>query len=158
MADNATQTIWWQRLTAPGGRQLPLSVQERLRWYTNQVRRQRTGNYTLEGVTVVIAAGIPAAVALGAPATLIAVLGALIAVLAGLRQLIRPGENWIRSSATLVALQREAVLWSAGSTPYDGDLADTLLVENVENLVAAETSQWAEQRTARRAEPEQAVS
>jgi hypothetical protein len=158
MADSATRTIWWQRLTVPDGRQLPLSVQERLRWCTNQVRRQRTGNYTLEGVTVVIAAGIPAAVALGAPATVIAVLGAMIAILAGLRQLIRPGENWIRSSATLVALQREAVLWSAGVPPYDGELSDTLLVENVENLVAAETSQWAEQRTARRAEPEQAVS
>jgi len=158
MADSTTRTIWWQRLTAPGGGQLPLSVQERLRWYSNQVRRQRIGNYTLEGVTVVIAAGIPAAVALGAPATVTAVLGATVAILAGLRQLIRPGENWIRSSATLVALQREAVLWSAGASPYDSDLADTLLVENFENLVAAETSQWAEQRTARRGEPEKAVS
>jgi hypothetical protein len=146
MADN----VWWQRLTAPGGGQLPLSVQERLRWSANQVRRQRIANYVLEAVTVVVAAGIPAAVALGTPATVVALLGALVAILAGLRQLLRPGENWIRTSVTLVALQREAVLWSAGAPPYDDDPAGTLLVENVENLVAAETSQWAEQRTARR--------
>jgi hypothetical protein len=154
MTEGTAQTIWWQRLTAPGGTALPLSVQERLRWYSAQVRRQRIGNYTLEGVTVALAAGIPAAVALGAPGAVTAVLGALVAVLAGLRQLIRPGENWIRSSATLVALQREAVVWSAGAAPYDGERPDVLLVENVENLVAAETAQWAEQRTTRR-EPEQ---
>ncbi|BCJ73063.1 hypothetical protein CS0771_26070 [Catellatospora sp. IY07-71] len=151
----AEQPVWWQRLTSPGGAPLPLSVHERLGWYERQVRRQRIANYTLEGVTVVVAASIPAAVALGAPAAVTAVLGALVAVLAGLRQLVRPGESWIRFSATLVALQRETVMWSAGAAPYDADRAETILVENVESLVASETSQWAEQRTVRRAEPEQ---
>lgn len=159
MADGAAQSVWWQRLTGPGGGQLPLSVQERLRWYETQVRRQRIANYTLEAATVLIAASIPAAAALGAPVTVTAVLGALVAVLAGLRQLVRPGESWLRASATLVALQREAVVWSAGGAPYDGERPDTILVETVENLVAAETSQWAEQRSPRHAEPaQQAVS
>ncbi len=151
----AEQPVWWQRLTSPGGTPLPLSVQERLGWYSRQVTRQRIMNYTLEGVTVVVAASIPAAAALGAPTSVTAVLGALVAVLAGLRQLVRPGESWIRASATLVAMQREAVVWSAGAAPYDAERAETILVENVESLVAAETSQWAEQRAVRRSEPEQ---
>lgn len=155
MADGTAQSIWWQRLTSPGGAQLPMSVQERLLWYSKQVSRQRITNYLLEGVTVVIAASIPAAAALGASTAVTAVLGAAVAVLAGLRQLVRPGESWVRASATLVAMQREAVVWSAGAVPYDGERADTLLVENVESLVAAETSQWAEQRSVRRSEPEQ---
>ncbi|GHJ49581.1 hypothetical protein Cs7R123_69230 [Catellatospora sp. TT07R-123] len=151
MADGTAGTHWWQRLTSPGGGTLPLSVTERLSWYERQVRKQRRGNHTLEATTVVLAAGIPAAAALGAPAAVTAVLGALVAVLAGLRQLLRPGENWIRSSGTLVALQREAVLWSAGRAPYDGDKPDAALVENVEALVADEAMRWADQRSARRA-------
>ncbi|MBV1851571.1 DUF4231 domain-containing protein [Catellatospora tritici] len=151
MADGTAHRHWWQQLTSPGGSSLPLSVTERLSWYQRQVSKQRRGNYLLEGTTVVLAAGIPAAAALGAATTVTAVLGALVAILAGLRQLLRPGENWIRSSGTLIALQREAVLWSAGNAPYDGNRPDAALVENVEALVADEAMRWADQRSARRA-------
>ncbi|MDI1465004.1 DUF4231 domain-containing protein [Catellatospora sp. KI3] len=160
MADGTAHKHWWQQLTSPSGSSLPLSVIERVSWYEHQVKKQRRGNHALEATTVVLAAGIPAAAALGAPTAVTAVLGALVAILAGLRQLLRPGENWIRSSGTLIALQRETVLWSAGNAPYDGQRPDAALVENVEALVADEAMRWADQRSARRtnadAEPQSA--
>lgn len=148
MADAAT-TYWWQRLTDGDGRPLPTSVGERLAWYQRQVRRHRTGNYLLETAIVVVAAAIPAAAGLGASVALTGVLGAVVTALAGLRQLIRPGENWIRFSGTLVAMQREAVVWSAGGSPYDRARPDVLLVENVEHLVAQEAARWTDQRAPR---------
>jgi hypothetical protein len=140
---------WWQRLQSPTGQPLPFSVAERLDWYARQARRQRIGNYVLETATIVLAASIPAAATLGPPAAVTGILGAGVAVLTGLRQLVRAGENWIRFSGALVALQREAALWSAGRKPYDGADADQLLVEQAEGLVVQEAARWAEQRSPR---------
>jgi hypothetical protein len=134
---------WWQHLRGPGDRALPGSVVERMRFYARQMRRQRQANYVLEGAAVIIAAGIPAVAALGAPVAATGVLGAIVAILAGLRQLTRPAENWIRTSGAMISIQREAVLWSAGADPYRGPDADVVLVERVEDLVAQETAGWA---------------
>ena len=143
MTQPTSNEPWWRHLRNPEDRALPGSVVERMRFYATQMRRQRVTNYALEGSAVVIAAAIPAAAALGAPVALTGVLGAIVAILAGLRQLARPGENWIRTSGAMVAIQREAVLWSAGADPYAGPDADVVLVRRVEDLVGQETSGWA---------------
>src|SRR5262249_48783572 len=143
MTQPTSNEPWWRHLHNPEDRALPGSVVERMRFYAIQMRRQRVANYTLEGSAVVIAAAIPAAAALGAPVALAGVLGAIVAVLAGLRQLARPGENWIRTGGAMVSIQREAVLWSVGADPYAGRDADILLVRRVEDMVVQETSSWA---------------
>ena len=62
----------------------------------------------------------------------------------GLRQLYRWGENWIRSSQTLVGLQAEIIKWSVGAPPYQsGSDAAAELVTRLESIVAVETSSWA---------------
>lgn len=142
-----TAQPWWRNLHNPADRALPGSVVERMQFYANQMRRQRQANYVLEGLAVAVAAAIPAVAALGAPVGVAAVLGAIVAIVGGLRQVTRPGENWIRTSGTMVAVQREAVLWSAGASPYDEADADVRLVERVEELVARETAGWAELRS-----------
>jgi hypothetical protein len=143
MTEQGRGEPWWRHLRNPGDRALPGSVVERMRFYGRQMRQQRQANYALEGSAVIIAAGIPAAAALGASVALMGVLGAIVAILAGLRQLLRPGENWIRTSGAMVAIQREAVLWSAGADPYAGPDADVVLVSRVEDLVGQETAGWA---------------
>jgi hypothetical protein len=135
--------LWWQHLRGPGDRPLPGSVIERMRFYARQMRNQRQANYVLEGAAVVLAAAIPAIAALGAPVAAAGILGAIVAILAGLRQLVRPAENWIRTSGAMVSIQRETVLWSVGADPYRGPDADVVLVERVEDLVAQETAGWA---------------
>jgi hypothetical protein len=146
---DASHGFWWQELKGVGATPLPFSVGERIAWYENQVRYHRTTNFILETVTIVVAAAIPAVTTVGAPVAVAGVLGAAVTILAGLRQHMRPGENRIRFSGTLVALQREAVLWSAGREPYNSDHADAVLIERVENLVAQETTQWADQHALR---------
>jgi hypothetical protein len=144
---DAVTAIWWERLQGrTTGDALPPSVAERMRWFSRQVRRSRILNYGLEIIIIVLAASIPAATTLGASAVVAGVLGAVVTALAGLRQILRSQENWIRCSGTLIAMQREVVLWSSGNPPYDGEDSTQALVANVEALVAQDTAQWTQQR------------
>jgi hypothetical protein len=144
---DAVTADWWGRLEGKTtGDALPPSVAERMQWFSRQMRRSRILNYSLEIIIIVLAASIPAATTLGASAVFAGVLGAVVTALAGLRQILRSQENWIRCSGTLIALQREVVLWSSGNPPYDGDDATRTLVANVEALVAQDTAQWTQQR------------
>jgi hypothetical protein len=133
---------WWEQLAGADGQPLPASVRTRLDWYERQVRRDRRRYYLLEVAVVVISASIPAAAATGASVGATGVLGAVLTVVVGLRQLFRLGENWIRFSSFLVGLQREVVVWSVGAKPYDDPGASALLTTRVESLVADETAQW----------------
>ncbi|WP_318295506.1 DUF4231 domain-containing protein [Streptomyces griseoaurantiacus] len=92
--------------------------------------------------------GDPATAALGAPAAVPAVLGIVVTVLTGLRQVLRPQEGWVRVGTTSLALEREVVRWSAGTSPYDGEDADLTLVRTVEDLVAQEAGRGASRRSA----------
>jgi hypothetical protein len=146
---STVDTYWWEQLANRDGEPVPASVKERIGWYERQVRRHRRGNYLIEATTIVLAAAIPVAAATGAGVAVAAVLGAAVTILAGLRQLVRAGENWIRSSRTLLALQREVVLWGSGAAAYAGEHPNAILAENVENLVALETTHWGDQRSVR---------
>jgi hypothetical protein len=138
---------WWQHL-GPEGRPLPPSVNERLRWYEKVVRKSRIGYFVFEIITIVIAAAIPAAAAMGASTATTGILGALVTVMVGFRQLWRWGEDWIRFSGSLVALQREVVAWSVGAEPYNEPRrADALLSTRVESLVETETTRWSALRS-----------
>ncbi len=149
MARAATRQFWWQELERSGPGPLPASVRERIAWYEGRVRYHRRANAVVETVTVMLAASIPAATSVGASVAVAGVLGAVVTALAGVRQLMRAGENWIRLSATLVALQREVVLWSASIGRYNGRDADAALVKTIENIVIQETGRWADQHNLR---------
>jgi hypothetical protein len=140
--------IWWRRLTRPSGAQPPPSVVQRLGWYAGRVRNGRLATYALEGSIIVVSAAIPATVAAGGSAGVAGVLGAIVTALVGVRQLMRLNATWSRVSATLVAMQRELVLWSVAAAPYDVDdtAAGVALTTAIEGLVVAETTQWTELR------------
>jgi hypothetical protein len=124
-------------------------VRERIAWYERHVRRQRIGFYLSEILIVLISASIPASAAAGASAAVTGVLGALVVVAAGMRQLFRWGENWIRAGGSLRALQAEVVRWSHGVGPYrDRTDATARLAEETEAIVLAETGDWANARRA----------
>lgn len=138
---------WWAGLRGPDGGDIPPSVVQRLTWYEGRVRKTRRGYQALDVLVVVCSAAIPAAAAAGASATVAGVLGALVVVVAGMRQIFRWGENWIRASGVVVALQGEVVSWSRGVAPYDDPAnADTELAIRAETLVQSETAQWTDLR------------
>ncbi|MFL5515318.1 MAG: DUF4231 domain-containing protein, partial [Gemmatimonadales bacterium] len=103
--------------------------------------------YLSEALLLLLSASIPACAAAGASVTVTGVLGALVVVSAGLRQLFRWGENWVRASSVLMALQGELVNWSCGSSPYDGADSLAVLASRTEELVRSEAGEWAETRS-----------
>lgn len=121
---------------------------ERLTWYENRVRNGRRSNYGLEGAIIVVSAAVPATAAAGGSIGLAGILGAVVTALVGVRQLVRFNTTWSRVAATVVAMQREVVLWSVSAAPYDtGDTqAAERLATAIEALVVAETTQWTDQR------------
>lgn len=69
-------------------------------------------------------------------------LGAGVAAAVGLRQLFRWGENWIRTSASMMALRRQLIVWSMG-----GPDAGQLLAGRVEELTLSDTATWPAMRS-----------
>lgn len=144
-----TAVFWWAGLRGPEGSELPAAVHERVSWYEKQVRRQRIGFYASEILIVLLSAAIPASAAVGASTAVLGVLGALVVVAAGMRQLFRWGENWIRASGSLSTLHGEVVRWSHSAAPYqDPADAGAVLAARIEAIVLAETSDWATTRRA----------
>jgi hypothetical protein len=118
-------------------------VSKRIGWYEQNAPYQRKMYYAAEIAVILLSMAIPAATALGAGSDTAAVLGSLVVVVGGLRHLYRWGENWIRSSKTLIDLQAEVTKWSEGIPPYENTPANSELVGRVEAIVAGETSSWA---------------
>ena len=79
----------------------------------------------------------------------IAIFGAFVTALIGVRQLYRLGDQWIRVASTLVALEREVVAWSVGVKPYEEPQnRDAELANRVESIVLMETTRWSALRSA----------
>ena len=127
---------WWSQLTAPDNSQLPGVVSQQIDWYEKNAPYQRKMYYVAEIAVIMLSAAIPAATALGAGTDTAAVLGALVVVVGGLRHLCRWGENWIRSSKTLVDLRSEVVKWSQGAAPYESSKGTSELLVRIEAIVA----------------------
>jgi hypothetical protein len=141
---------WWRRVRRASGAEPPPTVTERLTWYGRRVRSGRRATYAIDGAVIVVSASIPAVAAAGGSAGLAGVLGAIVTILVGVRQLVRSGASWSRTAGTLVGMQRELVLWSLAAAPYDtgDDPAGVVLAGTIEKMVAEETIGWAEQRAA----------
>jgi hypothetical protein len=142
MSEGSTQPWSWATVTSAGGTALPGNVVGRLSWYRKHSRQSRIIFYSVNSAVIVLAAAIPAASAVGAGAAFAGVLGAAVAVLTGLNQLLQSRENWIRSTRGMLVIQHEIVLWSNGKGDYTGTDADALLADKVESIVASESSEW----------------
>lgn len=73
---------------------------------------------------------------------LVGSLGFLVTVVAGLMGLNQFQERWVEYRTSCEALKREKYLYLAHAYPYDGERQFPLLVQNVEGLLAKETSAW----------------
>ncbi len=131
-------------LVVRDGTPLPDTVRERVTWYESNARYQRSAYYASEITIILLSAAIPATAALWADPRLGAILGTLVVIAGGVRQLYRWAENWVRSSQTSNELQSEVAKWSQGVAPYESaTVASSVLVDRTEAIVNAETSRWA---------------
>jgi hypothetical protein len=106
------------------------------------------GFYVFQILIIVFSAAIPAAVAIGAPASTAGVPGALLTAPCRPPPGISPGGNWIRFSSPLVDLQREVVAWSVEVSRTANRIRRMRCSAQVESLVITETGQWSALRTA----------
>jgi hypothetical protein len=137
---------WISTARGPGDQELPPTVRTRWVAFSRQSRRSRNGYFVLEGLALVSAAAVPASVAIDASLAVPAVLGALVVVLSGLRQLFRFHEEWISASQTRYAIEREIALFVAGHQKYQGPNATASLILTIEDIAAAEGARFAQRR------------
>jgi low affinity Fe/Cu permease len=122
---------WWGRL------------EDQLAWYERSSARCKRAFHQLKLVEIVVAAAIPASVALGASAAVAGSLGAVIVVLEGAQQLFQFQQNWTGYRATAEALKHERFLFLAQAGPYrDAPDRERLLAERVEAQVSTEHAAW----------------
>jgi hypothetical protein len=137
---------WIAATKGQGGQELPPAVRAKSQTFARQARRSRNGYFLLEGLSLVSAAAVPASAALGASLAVPAVLGAVVVVLTGLRQLFGFHEEWISSSQARNAIEREIALFVAGHEAYQQGDAAAGLVLAVEDIAAAEGTRFAHRR------------
>ncbi|HEY7555211.1 MAG TPA: DUF4231 domain-containing protein [Candidatus Binatia bacterium] len=75
---------------------------------------------------------------------LVAALGLVIAVIAGILGLFQFQENWTSYRSTCEALKQEKFLFLTETEPYDHNEPFPLFVQRVEGLMAKEHSAWAQ--------------
>lgn len=122
---------------------VPVSVAERLRWYTKNCKRARRLLISIDLVILLLSASVTVAAAFSASKVPPVVLGSAMSFLVGVRGIT----GWAKSSAAwadaMTDIQREIVLWHEGVAPYANEVtAAATLAVSVEAIVASETRGW----------------
>jgi hypothetical protein len=134
---------WWLAIQHPGNVSLPVNVVERGRWYHQQMRSARMKSHAVDICILVLTAGVPFAVAANAPGWVPALLGALAAVGAGLRQVFSWQKDWTSFTVASGQIEAEIVRFGYGIGDYqEAATAAGRLAERVEDITAAETGTW----------------
>lgn len=119
-------------------------LEDQITWYdTKSGSAQRYYKLT-KYFTLAASASIPI-LALYDQKEVVAILGALIAVLEGANQVNQWQHNWITYRSTCEALRHEKYTYLERADPYNIDdnvAARKLLVERVESLISTEHSKW----------------
>jgi hypothetical protein len=115
-------------------------------WYGKYAARARDRYRVLEVALLIIGASISVAALAwpgnGVPAAL---LGGIVVVLTGLRQVFHWQENFVRFTWAYQTLKQERRRYDVGEPPYnDPSLRDRKLMEVVNSVEARETQGWAE--------------
>jgi hypothetical protein len=126
-------------------------LETQIAWYdTKSLKAQRAFKW-LRVTEIVAAASIPLLagyVDVSRPnvTLIIGVLGAGIAVIAGVLGLYQFERHWVDYRTTCESLKKEKYLFLTGSEPFDQEPSANyaLLVQRVETLVSKENTNWAQ--------------
>ncbi|MEU6377850.1 DUF4231 domain-containing protein [Streptomyces sp. NPDC046909] len=123
-------------------------LEGQIKWFDDKSVSAQRQFKRLKMATLILAAGLPVAVAAGAPDWIVALMGALVAVIEGAQQLFKYQENWISYRSVCESLRREDHLYQARAGRYaKADDPDLLLAEQLEKLTSKENALWAERET-----------
>jgi Protein of unknown function (DUF4231) len=115
-------------------------------WYGKHAAQARERHRVLEIALLVVGASI-SVFALAWPGNGVpaAVLGGVVVVLTGLRQVFHWQENYVRFTSAWQTLKQERRRYEVGEPPYDDSATrDQELMEIVNSIEAKETQGWAD--------------
>lgn len=119
-------------------------LEDQISWYDRKSGLAQRYYKLTKYFTMVASATIPI-LALYELNEVVAVIGALIAILEGANQINQWQHNWITYRATCEALRHEKYTYLERADPYDFEdnvVARKLLVERIESLISTEHSKW----------------
>lgn len=122
-------------------------VDDQINWYDVKSLWNQTWFKRLRIAEIVAAALIPFLTAIPAPPGwdmkyIIAGLGVLITVVAGVLALFQFQERWTEYRATCEALKKERFLFLTKSDPYVAGDGFSMFVQKVETLLSKENTNW----------------
>lgn len=120
-------------------------LEDQLGWYDRKSKRNQTAYKRLKLAELIGAASVPLLATLSPAWT--GVVGASVAVMAGVEPLFQFQSNWITYRSTAEALKHERYLYLAGAGPYDGPDRNKVLAEKLEGLISQEHAKWTGSRT-----------
>ena len=132
------------RAAMPGPSPAVVVCEDLIIWYGKYAARARDRYRVLEVALLIIGASISVAALVwpgnGVPAAL---LGGIVVVLTGLRQIFHWQENYVRFTWACQTLKQERRRYDVGEPPYnDPSLRDRKLIEVVNSVEARETPGW----------------
>ena len=119
-------------------------LKSQIDWYDRKSGSAQRYYKSTKYITIASSAAIPI-IALYQFNLIVALLGALIAILEGANHVNQWQHNWITYRATCEALRHEKFTYIERADPYDLDddkASRKLLVERVESLISTEHSKW----------------
>ena len=123
-------------------------VDDQIGWYDQKSKKAQCWFKWLRGVEILSATAIPLIAGFAKepfPVTLVvAVLGALIAVISSIVSLNQLQENWTEYRTTCESLKHEKFLFLTKSEPYHEEEPYRLFVQRVESLISKENSEWSQ--------------
>ena len=122
-------------------------LENQRKWYAEKSATNQKWYKTLKLIQIVLAAAIPIFALLPVPHTkfIVAIFGALIAILEGVQQLYQFHSLWTEYRSTTEHLKHERYLFLSLSGPYrelTQDEALILLAERVEEHISKEHAKW----------------
>ncbi|MFF4264580.1 DUF4231 domain-containing protein [Streptomyces virginiae] len=144
---------WWEDLPKVEWPDVPSSVTTRATWYHQNMRSARWRAKLLDLAILVLAAGVPFAVAVKADNWVVALLGSLTSLLTGMRHVFDPQGDWISFARVYVQIESEVIRYKQALDEYsDPASAPRVLAARIEKIAVEETGEWT-QRLPRPATP-----
>lgn len=132
-------------------------VNDQIAWYDRKSGANKKGFLWLQVLTLLASAAIPV-LSIGSERllvrVLVAVLGSLIVVIAGIVSLWQCREHWIEYRTTAESLKNEKYLFLTRTGPYTGEDAFAVFVEHIESILNRQNTAW-QQRLRSQEKPDQ---
>ncbi|NLZ94545.1 MAG: DUF4231 domain-containing protein [Bacteroidales bacterium] len=124
-------------------------VDDQIYWYDGKSQKAQKNYKRLKIAEMVCSASIPILVAFWNSLTyippIVALLGAVVTVIAGIHGLYNFHENWIEYRSTAETLKHEKFMYLTQSGIYkDNENAFYQFVERVESIISHENTNWAQ--------------